>query len=144
MLGEAWFPFFDVTKTLDEMDRLFGAVRQPLGLRSVPRGTFPAVNVYEQGDTAVLTAEVPGLDPKDLDLTVLGDSVTLRGERKSEAGEGERYYRRERPAGAFERTLTLPAPINPDSVQAEYRNGILRVRMEKAEQAKVKKVAIKS
>jgi len=144
MLFETWSPFFDVQKTLDEMDRLFGAVGQPLGLRSVPRGTFPAVNVYEQGDAAVLTAEVPGLDAKDLELTVLGDSVTLRGERKEEAGEGERYYRRERPTGAFERTLTLPAPINPDSVEAEYRNGILRVRMEKAEQAKVKKVAIKS
>lgn len=144
MLGETWFPFFDVTKTLDEMERLFGAVRQPLGLRSVPRGTFPAVNVYEQGDAAVLTAEVPGLDPKDLELTVLDDCVTLRGQRKDEAGEGERYYRRERPTGPFERTLTLPAPINPDSVQAEYRNGILRVRMEKAEEAKVRKVAIKS
>jgi len=144
MLSQTWFPFFDVAKTLDEMDRLFGAVRQPLGLRSVPRGTFPAVNVYERGDGAVLTAEVPGIDAKDLQLTVLGDSITLRGERKNEAGEGERYYRRERPTGSFERTLTLPAPINPDSVEAEYRDGILRVRMEKAEEAKVKKVAIKS
>jgi len=92
----------------------------------------------------VLTAEVPGVSAEDLHLAVLGDSVTLRGERKSEAGEGERYYRRERPMGTFERTLTLPAPIDPDSVTAEYRNGILRVRMEKAEEAKAKKIAVKS
>ncbi len=144
MLLRTWSPFFDVAKTLDEMDRLFGAVEQPLGVRSVPRGTFPAVNVYEQGDVAVLTAELPGVNPDELQLTVLGDSVTIRGERKNDAGKAERYYRKERPTGAFERTLTLPAPINPDSVEAEYANGILRVRMEKAEQAKVRKVAIKS
>jgi len=144
MLLDSWSPFFDVEKTLGEMDRLLGAMGQPLGLRSVPRGTFPAVNVYEQADAAVLTAEVPGVSVEDLHLAVLGDSVTLRGERKSEAGEGERYYRRERPMGTFERTLTLPAPIDPDSVTAEYRNGILRVRMEKAEEAKAKKIAVKS
>jgi HSP20 family protein len=145
MFGDRWFPFFDVGKTLEEMDRMFGSMGQPVGVRSVPRGTFPAVNVYEQGDKVVLMAEIPGVKPEQLDLTVLGDSVTLKGERKEEdLPEGERFYRRERPMGTFTRTVTLPEAINPDSVKAEYKDGVLKVRMEKAEQARAKKIAIKS
>lgn len=145
MLMDQWFPFFDVGKTLEEMDRAFGRMGRPLGLRSVPRGTFPAINVYQQDEAVVLTAEVPGVDPNSLDLTVLNDSVTLKGQREEKdipANNG--MYRRERPQGAFARTVTLPEAINPDSVQAEYANGVLKVRMEKAESAKVRKIAIKS
>jgi len=142
MLVDRWFPFFDVGKTLEEMDRMFG---QPLGVRSVPRGTFPAVNIYEQDDGIVLMAEVPGVKPERLDLTVLGDAVMLKGQRQEEdLPNGDRFYRRERPIGSFARTVTLPEAINPDSVKAEYKNGVLKVHMEKAEQAKAKKITIKS
>ena len=145
MVLDRWFPFFDVGKTLEEMDRMFGQMGQPVGVRSVPRGTFPAVNVYEQGDGIVLMAEVPGIEPEQLDLTVLGDSVTLKGQRREEdLPDGERFYRRERPVGSFTRTVTLPEAVNGDSVQAEYKNGVLTVRMEKAEQAKAKKITIQS
>lgn len=144
MFLQRWSPFFDVQKTLDEMDRMLNAVGRPLGLRSVPRGTFPAINVYDQGNAAVLTAELPGVKPEDVELTVLGDAITLKGERKSDRTDGERYYRQERPTGAFERTVTLPTAIDPESVKAEYHNGILTVRMEKEEKAKAKKVQIKS
>jgi HSP20 family molecular chaperone IbpA len=58
MIFDPWSPFFDVQKTLNEMDRIFNVVGQPLGLRSVPRGTFPAINVYDRGNAAVLTAEM--------------------------------------------------------------------------------------
>lgn len=142
MLVDRWFPFFDVSKTLEEMDRMFG---QPLGLRSVPRGTFPAINIYEQGDKVVMMAEVPGVKADDLDLTVLGDSVTLKGQRVQEKlPDGERFYRRERPMGTFARTVTLPEAIDPDTVQAQYKDGVLTVRMDKAETARAKKVTIKS
>jgi HSP20 family protein len=144
MWFENWSPFFDVEKTLNEMDRVFNAVGRPLGLRSVPRGTFPAINVYDQGEAAVLTAEMPGVNIDDLELTVLGDSVTIKGHRKSEPGEDERFYRRERPMGEFSRTVTLPSPVNVDSVRAEYTDGVLRMHMDKAEAAKVHKVEIKS
>jgi HSP20 family protein len=110
----------------------------------VPRGTFPAINVYDQGQAAVVTAEVPGVKSEDLELTVLGDALTLKGERKNDTDEQERYYRRERPMGTFMRTVTLPAPVKTDSVKAECRDGVLRVTMEKAEEAKAKKVQIKS
>jgi len=147
MLVDQWFPFFDVSKTLEEMDRAFDRMGRPLGLRSVPRGTFPAVNVYQQGDAVVLTAEVPGVEPQSLDLTVLNDTVTLKGRRDEQDapnGNGHRFYRRERAVGPFTRTVTLPEAINPDSVKAEYNHGVLSVRMEKAESAKVRKIAIKS
>jgi HSP20 family protein len=144
MLTDQWFPFFDMAKTLEEMDRAFDGIGRPLGLRSVPRGTFPAINLYEQGDAVVMTAEIPGVKPDELELTVLGDSVVLKGQRKAEPSNGDRIYRRERAAGPFARTVTLPESIDPNSVQAEYRDGVLRVRMEKARKAKAKKIEIKS
>lgn len=145
MFMDQWFPFFDVGKTLEEMDRALGRMGRPLGLRSVPRGTFPAINIYQQNDAVVLTAEVPGVQPEDLDLTVLNDSVTLTGRRKeAELPKDSRFYRRERSVGEFSRTVALPDAIDPNSVKAEYHDGILSVRMAKAESAKVRKIAIKS
>lgn len=144
MLLNRWYPFYDVTKTLDEMDRIFDAVNRPLGLRSVPRGTFPAINMYDQGDSTVLVAELPGIDPNALELTVLGDTVTLKGQRKDECQDTDRYYRKERVSGEFARTLTLPDPVDPNTVQAQYKNGVLKVSLSKAEAVKAKKIQIKS
>lgn len=144
MLLNSWFPFFDVAKTLDEMDRMFGGPQSCLGLRSVPRGTFPAINVYDRGESIMLTAEIPGVKADDLDLSVLNDSVTLKGQRTDGAGEEDRYYRKERMTGYFNRTITLPDAVDPESVQAEYRHGILKVTMDKAEEAKARKIQIKS
>jgi len=144
MLLNRWYPFYDVSKTLDEMDRIFNAVNRPLGLRSVPRGTFPAINLYDQGDHTVMTAEIPGVDPNDLELTVLGDTVTLKGKREDDVKDTDRYYRKERVAGEFTRTLTLPDPVDPKNVTAQYRNGVLRVTLSKAEAAKAKKIKILS
>ena len=145
MMLDRWFPSFDMGKTLEEMDRMFGRVGRPLGLRSVPRGTFPAINVYAQDDAVEVVAELPGVRAKDLDLTVLNDSLTLKGARTDDqSAEGDRYYRRERVSGAFARTITLPDAVDPDSVRAEYKNGVLKVHMAKAQEAKAKKIAIKS
>jgi HSP20 family protein len=129
---------------LNEMDRIFNAVGRPLNLRSVPRGTFPAVNVYDWGNETVLVAEMPGVRSEDVELTVVGDSITLQGHREEPPAENEQYYRRERPMGAFTRTVTLPTAVNPEKVKAAYHDGVLRVSMAKAEQAKSRKVEIKS
>ena len=144
MLLDNWSPFFDVAKTLEEFDRMFGAADRPIGLRSVPRGTFPPINIYSQDDITVLTAEMPGVEAKDIELTVLGDSVTLKAERKEQAAENERFYRKERPVGIFTRTVTLPDSVDPDTVKAAYNNGVLKVQMDKAKEAKAKKIQIKS
>ena len=139
-----WFSFYDMDKTLDEVERLFNAVNRPLGLRSVPRGTFPPINVYNQGDKSVLVAEVPGIDPEKLGLTVLDDTVTLTGTRETENDARAQVFRRERPAGEFSRTITLPDAVNPNTVKAEYQDGVLRVTMEKAEEVKARQIPIKS
>ena len=144
MLLNRWYPYYDVSKTLDEMDRIFDAVNRPLGLRSVPRGTFPAINMYDQGDNTVLVAELPGIDPDALELTVLGDTVTLKGKREDAYQNTDRYYRKERVSGEFARTLTLPDAVDPNTVQAQYKNGVLKVSLSKAEAAKAKKIEIKS
>lgn len=144
MLLNRWYPFYDMSKTLDEMDRIFDAVNRPLGLRSVPRGTFPAINMYDEGERTVLVAEIPGVNPDALDLTVLGDTVTLKGKREDEFEDTDRYYRKERVSGEFTRTLTLPDPVDPNSVKAKYHNGVLKVTLSKAEAAKAKKIKIRS
>lgn len=144
MLLDSLSPFFDVAKTLKEFDRMFGSVGRPIGLRSVPRGTFPPINIYNKDDVVILVAEVPGLNADDIDLTVLGDSVTLKCERKSETDENIRYHRKERAAGDFSRTVTLPDLVDPESVKATYQNGVLRVEMNKAQEAKAKKIQVKS
>lgn len=142
MMFDNWNPFFDVAKTLEEFDRMFAG--GPLGLRSVPRGTFPPINIYSNDDKAVLIAEVPGLKAGDIELTVLGDSVTMKCTRKEQASPKERFYRKERAEGEFSRTVTLPDVVDPDSVAAEYKNGVLIVRMEKAKETKAKKIQIKA
>ena len=144
MLLNNRFPFYDMDKMLDEVDRLFNVVNRPQGLRSVPRGTFPPINVYNKGEQSVLVAEIPGIDPDKLELTVLNDTVTLSGERFSDDEKDAHVYRRERPVGEFTRTINLPDTVDPDSVVAEYKDGILRVSMDKAEEAKVRQIPIKS
>jgi HSP20 family protein len=144
MWFDQWSPFFDMDKTLAEVDRMLSNVGRPLELRSVPRGTFPAINIYDQGQATVLMAEIPGVKADDLDVMVLGDTVTLKGRRNSEPANGNRYYRKERGSGDFTRTITLPDAVNPDTVNAEYKDGVLAVRMEKAEETKPKKVEIKT
>jgi len=144
MMIDRFFPFFDMSKTLEEMDRIFGSVGRPTSLRSVPRGTFPAINIYDQGDSVTLTAEVPGVSKDDLELSVLGKIVTLKGQRKAEDTGEVSYYRNERPMGPFERTLALPDSVKADSAKADYTDGILRVKMDKTEPEKAKKVEIKS
>jgi HSP20 family protein len=144
MLLNNRFGFYDMDKMLDEVDRLFNTVNRPVGLRSVPRGTFPPINVYDKGDHAVMVAEVPGIDPEKLELSVVNDTVTLSGERFTDGEKEAHVYRRERVVGEFSRTITLPDAVDPDSVKAEYKDGILRVTMNKAEEAKARQIPIKS
>ena len=78
------FPFDHIERTLNEMNRVFDILEGPIGLRSMPRGTFPAVNVYETDDEYLLRADLPGVDPKDMDLSVAENTVTLTGKREDE------------------------------------------------------------
>lgn len=144
MLMTRRLPFWDMDRMFDEMSRMFDTFGGPLGLRSVPGGTFPAMNVYDAKDKLIVTVEIPGVDPATIELSVQENSLTLSGKRSdTENGKG-RYYRKERPTGEFHRTITLNEKVDPAGVAASYKDGILRIEMPKAQAVKPRTIAIKA
>ncbi len=140
--------FTGLEKMRREMDRLTSAFGPYFGSGegSVYRpGVYPPINVYDDGESFIVRAEVPGADPKAMDVTVTGDTLTIRGERTAaELPEGASYHRRELNTGHFRRALTLPEQVDNTEVLASYQSGILEIRMPRAEQAKQRKIEIKS
>jgi HSP20 family protein len=120
-----------------EMDGLFSRFASPSQLSGAARGVFPAVNLYETADAYVLTAELPGVGPEDIQVSLEGSTLTLQGERKIDyAGqEDTSLHRRERHAGSFRRAFELPAAIDVDKVEAVHRNGVLMLRLPKTPEA---------
>src|ERR1051326_4284516 len=103
----------------------------------------PTVDVYEDGDSIVIKADLPGMKQEDIDIEMNGDVLTIRGERKFEDEEHrDNYVRIERQYGAFQRTFTIVIPIEAEKVKATYRNGILELNIPKAEAVKPKKVQV--
>lgn len=144
--GDLFRPFEEMEREMDrlrrEMDRLFTGFR---GFRPLRVGVFPPLNVSEDKDNLYVRAELPGINPSDIEISVEGDTLTLRGERKSaEVGENVSYHRREREFGRFRRSLTLPTRINTDKVEAVFKNGILRITLPKAEEVRPKQIAVKT
>jgi len=103
----------------------------------------PALNVVEDGESIVVEVEVPGLKAGDVDVSFDNGELTLKGEKKYEGKENAPVHRRERMYGAFTRSLTLPWEITADKISAELKDGVLTVRLPKAETSKPRKVAIK-
>lgn len=107
---------------------------------------LPAVNVEETGDELVLTAEVPGMSAEDIDIEIENNVLTIRGEKSYEHEEGseedKRYHVWERRYGSFQRSFTLPRTVRGDDIKAEYKDGILSIRMPKSPEAKSRKIQI--
>ncbi|PIE61001.1 MAG: heat-shock protein Hsp20 [Desulfobacterales bacterium] len=124
---------------LDEID----IIRQMLP-QKINAGVFPQINVTENADNYYIRAELPGIEPNDLDITATGESFSISGERKiAIEGADVKYHRRERDAGKFSRMFNLPTPIDSGKVSAEFKNGILKVVLPKAESAKPQKITIR-
>jgi HSP20 family protein len=125
-----------------EMNRLFDAYT-PARLRRAPG--YPAMNVWANDDGLVLTTEVPGVNPQDIDISVVGETLTLSGERMpDELKEGSRYHRQERGYGKFTRSVQLPFPVDVNAVEASFKDGVLHVAMPRAEEDKPRKITVKS
>ncbi len=106
---------------------------------------YPAMNVYDDGESFIVRAEIPGVDPATLDISVTGDTLTLRGKREVEpAGDNCCYHRRERSSGEFRRAFTLPDMVDNAKVEASAKHGVLEIMLPRAEQAKQRKIEIKS
>jgi HSP20 family protein len=133
-----------------EMDRLFERFfRDPWGAAedalAPMTGWGPSVDVSETDADITVRAEIPGVDAKDLQVSITGDVLTLAGEKQeSSERESENYYHSERRFGAFRRSIALPAGADPDKIDAEYRDGVLTVRIGKTPAAAPKKIAVKA
>ena len=114
---------------------------------SVWQGVFPAVNLYETADTYIVTAEIPGVEPRDIEVTLEGSTITLSGERRSEYGQQREevsLHRRERPVGSFRRAFQLPAAIDADKIEAVHRNGVLMLRLPKTPEHQPRQISVRS
>ena len=138
-----WDPWQDMRRLQREMEQLFGDVAPA---RHWPlTGEYPPLNIARADGGLTVEALCPGVDRNTFDVTVIGDALTIRCERNSpEDVPAERYHRRERPVGAFTRTIAVGERFDPERTQATYTNGILRVALSRAPEAEPKKIAIQS
>jgi HSP20 family protein len=126
-----------------EMNRLFDRWNED-GTRQLSWAGFPPVNVWEDGDTLHVEAELPGLKLNDLEIYVTGNNqLTLKGERKPAVPDKSVRHRQERGFGKFVRSLTLPFAVDPNKVDASFENGVLQIKLAKHESAKARKITVK-
>ena len=136
-------PFAHLVRLQNELER---TVRQPLGWFAssfVGRGAFPPVNIFKQADAYVVRVEVPGLTPDDISIQSQGQSLTITGKRSFEAAP-DTVHRNERWEGEFSRSLELPRELNPSQASADYKNGVLTIRVPLRDEAKPKQIAVRA
>lgn len=138
-----WDPFRDMTVLQDRMNRLFQDFT-PSGQQELTAGNFaPPVDIYEDEHNITVKAELPGVDPKDVDVRVENNTLTIKGERKFEKEEKEEnFHRIERRYGTFVRSFTLPNTVDTENVKADYDNGVLKVQLAKRAEAKPKQIKV--
>ncbi|MCX7823703.1 MAG: Hsp20/alpha crystallin family protein [Syntrophobacterales bacterium] len=136
-------PFEELRQLRREMDRLFESV---MGRRAWPvtGRVFPLVNITEDKDAYYIRAELPGVRPEDIEVSIEADSITIGGERKpDDLGKEVSYHRKEREFGRFRRVITLKGGFNADTAEASFKNGILTIKLLKAEEAKPRQIQVK-
>ena len=141
-----WEPFRDLLTLQDRMNRMFDeSYRGRTSDEDWALGGSwaPAVDIYEHEGNIVLTAELPGVDPREVDIRVENNVLTLRGERRwSDEIKRESYHRVERAYGSFTRSFTLPNVVDTEKIKADYKDGMLKLILPKKEEAKPKQISI--
>jgi HSP20 family protein len=141
-----WNPTRDMFSFRHQMNHLFNDVFRP-----VVRGDeglsmwnqYPTVDIYDSDENIVITAELPGIEKKDIVIDVKDGVLTLKGERSSDNEiKEEKYYCRERTFGKFERVFRLPSDVDPEKISADYKDGILKIDIPKPEGKKPKQIAV--
>ena len=140
-------PYAGWTSTRREMDRLRREMNRlfrdwPAWAQGSTVSGYPAMNVWTDEDSAIVTAELPGMDREMIDISVEDDTLTVRGERQPDEQEGVTYHRRERRYGTFVRTFRLPFRVEAEEVEAMYTNGVLKVVLPRAAEEKPKKISV--
>lgn len=142
-----WDPFADLTAIRREMDRLFGESFGPMpATMALTEGMWsPLVDVHESKGTILVKAELPGMKVEDIEVSVLDDSLALRGQRKLEKeGTDDHSHRIERSYGAFQRYIKLPAPVAAEGIKATYKDGILEVTLPKKAEARARDIKVEA
>jgi HSP20 family protein len=141
-----WRPF----RELEEMERRFDNMLSwpllPAVWRRIPTmemGWAPAIDVFEKEDKFVVKAELPGMKEEDIDISVVGDTLTIKGERKAEGEvEEEDYCYCERSYGSFSRSIAIPSNVDAKKIEANYNDGVLEVSLPKTPEVKPKKISV--
>jgi HSP20 family protein len=135
--------FAEFQRLEQQFDELFGSwTPWAGGIRSLPAGTFPAVNVGSNPDSVMVYVFAPGLDPKTLDVSLEENVLSVSGRRDVPIEQNATYYRQERFRGEFRRVLSLPEDVDPDRVEATYRDGIVQIKVGRRESAKPRQIEI--
>jgi HSP20 family protein len=138
-----WEPFHRATSLQDQVNRLFSNVLERGSEESSLTAWAPSVDIYETEHELVVKADLPEVDPKDLDIRVENNILTIRGERKFEKKVNEENYLRvERSYGSFARSFTLANTVNSEAIKADYQNGVLTLSIPKREEAKPKQIKV--
>lgn len=126
-----------------ELDQLVGRATYPMGIRAVPRGTFPPMNVGSTPERVDAYFFAAGLDPKSIDVSIQQNLLTVSGSRNVPVNEEADYYRRERFDGEFHRVVALPEDVDPDRVDARYRDGVLQITVQRRAAVRPKQIEVK-
>lgn len=140
-------PFDNILRLQRALTRAVDHPMYGVGWTPSGRGVFPPLNIFEgeDGDSIVAVAEIPGMDRDSLQVEVLGNRLSLAGERKIASPGGEfRFHRRERQSGEFRRVFRLPFEVDPQKAEASYVDGVLKIRLEKAAAAKARQIKVRS
>jgi HSP20 family protein len=139
-----WRPFRELSTLKEEMDRLWNRFFEGPAIEPLRGEWVPSLDVSETKDNIVVKAEVPGIDPKEIDISYADGTLTVRGERKQEKEEkDENYHMVERRYGSFSRSVRLPHEVKSDKIKANYKDGVVKITLPKSEEAKKKEVKIK-
>jgi HSP20 family protein len=139
-------PFRELRSLQDEVNRLFTSSFNRGGDNEMMRGAWsPSVDIYENKDTIVLEAELPGMSPEDVNISIENNVLTLHGERRFEKkDEQDNFHRVERSYGSFTRSFTLPPTVSSENAEATFENGVLRLTLAKREEAKPRRIEVKA
>lgn len=132
-----------VWQEMEKMRRQLDRMADNMTFRSVP--SFPALNVWSNADGLLVTAEVPGVQPDDLDIAIVNQTLTLSGRREpADLDENARYHRRERGCGEFKRTIELPYRVAANKVEAKFKHGVLTIVLPRVEEEKPRRIQVQA
>jgi len=139
----AWHPVTHFTNMQKEIDRMFDRFSSDIFDEEASKTMLPVVDIVERENDYNIKIELPGVDKKDVKITIQNDILTIKGEKKQESEKkGENYHRVERCYGSFQRSFTLPTSVASDKIDASYENGVLTLRIPKLEEAKPKEIEV--